>query len=94
MKNIFAFLTIITLIFVGYYLYIQRTTGVLNFTNNEITESALVRTQDFFKRQIELNEIKLDTTIFTDTTFTNRKVFSPKLNEEEVGKNSPFSPTL
>ncbi len=94
MKNITVALITITLAFAGYYMYSQNKNSGLNSDNPvSSTQDMLISTQIFIERRTLLDQVDLDTRVFSDPLFSSYRSFSKPLNQEAVGRNNPFVDT-
>lgn len=92
MKNIAIILGVLTLAFFGYYLYSQNKNNSLQTDSSSTSlEEMLSTTGVFIERTALLNEVKLDTKVFSDPLFASYKSFTRPLNPEAFGRNNPFA---
>lgn len=89
-KNITVALVVLTMAFLGYYLFTMR---------DEITLSSGTATgQDLFgdvqkyaeRRQV-LDQVKLDTSVFSDERFLSLKGYTPTIPVYQEGRQNPFA---
>lgn len=92
LKNIAAGLIVLTLAFVGYYLYSQNKNASLSFEeNSDSTQEILISTQIFIERSAMLDKVKLETEVLTNPLFISYRSFSSPINPQNVGRSNPFS---
>ncbi len=92
MKNITIALVLITVAFVGYYMYAQN--GAESGEGDmSLTQDMLTNTQVFIERRALLDKTTIDTEIFSDPVFKSYKTFNTPILEESVGRPNPFGKT-
>lgn len=91
LKNVAVILIVFTLAFFGYYLFIQKDGLVLNPASDSINQDLFADVQKYIERRQVLDNVKLDTYLFSDERFNNLMDFTP---EEPVspqpGRKNPF----
>jgi hypothetical protein len=91
-KNITMALGIITVVFGGYYLYIQRANSSLEAMDAEQSlQSMLANTSVFISHSQELDQINLDLTLFEDQRFRSLRLYTQPVEEQATGRSNPFS---
>ncbi len=85
-------LGIITVVFGGYYLYIERSKASLETANAEqVLQERLANTSVFITYSQELNKINLDLSLFEDQRFRSLRLYTEPIEEQATGRNNPFS---
>ena len=95
-KNVIIVLGVVTIAFMGYYLFMQEASLVLRSSESDRQlEQMLVRTQEFVSHREILDTIALDenTIILQSQEFRGLQSFSPEPNEFQVGRSNPFTVT-
>ena len=93
MKNITIALVLITVAFVGYYMYAQKGASELGESDMSLTQDMLLNTQVFIERRTLLDKTTIDTEIFSDPIFKSYKSFNTPILEESIGRPNPFGKT-
>ena len=90
--NISIVLGLITVAYAGYYMYVQRSAGTLNFeSSQQTTDNMLKNTRVFIDYHKTMTKIKLDVSIFEDKRFTSLRSFSTPIQERPIGRPDPFA---
>lgn len=90
--NISIILGLVTVTFAGYYLYVQKSATTLNgLSNDQVMESALLKTGLFIEHRQKLDQIKLDLSLFSDVRFTSLTGFSSAVPDSPIGRVDPFA---
>jgi hypothetical protein len=93
-KNITMALGIITVIFGGYYLFIERANSSIESVSAEQSlQSMLANTSVFILYSQELDQINLDLSLFEDQRFRSLRLYSQPIEEQPTGRTNPFSDT-
>jgi hypothetical protein len=93
-KNITMALGIITVVFGGYYLYIERAKATLETADAEqVLQARLANTSVFIRHSQELNNINLDLSLFEDQRFRSLRLYTQPIEEQATGRSNPFSET-
>jgi len=93
-KNITAILVTLTLAFIGYYLYSQNKNASLSSDSSvSSTQDMLISTQIFIERRVLLENVKLETQVFSNPLFRSYRSFELLVNDQNVGRTNPFSDT-
>jgi len=75
-KNIITIFSIVVLLGLGYYLYLNQGAASLDFvTSQTVSEQLTQNTQMYIERQRLLQEVQLDFEIFSDERFRNLQSF-------------------
>ncbi len=91
-KNITIALGIATVVFGGYYLYIQSTSNSLGVSDVEQSlASMLANTSVFISYSQELDQINLDLSLFEDARFRSLRLYTAPVKEQATGRSNPFS---
>jgi len=86
-KNITVALLVITFLFVGYYIYSQRDSNSINPGANE---ALFENVQKYIARREVLNQITLDTALFSNPRFTSLSGLPRGLQAQPVSRSNPF----
>jgi hypothetical protein len=93
-KNITMALGIITVVFGGYYLYVERSKATLETADTEqALQSRLANTSVFIMYSQELNSINLDLSLFEDQRFRSLRLYTQPIEEQASGRSNPFNET-
>ena len=93
-KNITMALGIITVVFGGYYLYVERSKATLETADAEqALQSRLANTSVFIMYSQELNSINLDLSLFEDQRFRSLRLYTQPIEEQASGRSNPFNET-
>ncbi len=91
-KNITIALGIITVIFGGYYLYMESANSSLESASAEQSlQTMLANTSVFISYSQELDQINLDLSLFEDKRFRSLRLYSNPVEEQAIGRSNPFS---
>lgn len=90
-KNIIIALIIIAIAFVVYTMLFTGGNSQALITET-VDPSRNAVEQELIALLLELNSIKLDTSIFVDQDFQSLQDFSQELVSEPVGRTNPFAP--
>lgn len=91
LKNLLIILGVITISYAGYYLYTSRSFTTSSGPDDAEYQAMLTRTQAFITRSQELNQMRLDFSVFEESAFSNLQSYS--LPEEDItaGRSNPFA---
>jgi hypothetical protein len=90
LKNIFVICICIACAAIGYYLFF--TTNDLDLVGGTDVELELInKTQSFIERSAKLQQIIIDQSLFTDSTFTSLRSFSTPVPNQPLGRVNIFS---
>jgi hypothetical protein len=90
-KNTIVTLTAFTLVFIGYYLYVQNKSSVLQISSEgELTDEMLANARAFIGHSVTLGSIALDTEIFNNPVFRSYQSFTAPIVEIPQGRTNPF----
>lgn len=93
-KNITMALGIITVVFGGYYLYMNSANSALEGASSEESlQSMLANTSVFISYSQELDQINLDLSLFEDQRFRSLRLYTQPIEEQSTGRTNPFSDT-
>ena len=91
-KNITIALGIITVVFGGYYLYVERANSSLVAADAEQSlQARLANTSIFISHSQELDQINLDLSLFEDQRFRSLRLYTNPVEEQATGRSNPFS---
>ncbi len=92
LKKITLVLGIITAVFGGYYIYLDRSTANLEAAEAEQSlQAKLADTSVFISYSQELNKINLDLSLFEDQRFRSLRLYTEPIKEQPTGRPNPFS---
>lgn len=93
-KSITMALGIITAVFGGYYLYVERANSMMEASEAEQSlQRLLANTSVFISHSQELNQINLDLSLFEDQRFRSLRLYTQPVEEQATGRSNPFSGT-
>lgn len=90
LKNITTILIVLSMAFLGYYLFLQNDNSALSLDGSAVSEDLFADVQKYEERRNQLNKIKLDTTIFTDQLFTSLTGYPRDIPDQKTGRTNPF----
>jgi len=91
-KNITIALGIITVVFGGYYSFIQSGSGSLGAPeSDQAIQAMLANTSVFISHSQSLDQINLDLSLFEDQRFRSLRLYTAPVKEQAAGRNNPFS---
>jgi hypothetical protein len=91
LQKIFITIGAAGLIFLGYLLFVQPSQFSLDGgAVNPLADSVLAKTQVFIERRTQLDQVTLDSSLFTDPRFTALRSYTVALSAQSVGKTSLF----
>ena len=91
LKNLLVLAGFIALVALGYYLFTERDSGALSFvTSVDVSPELLAKTSVFIQHRAELENLKLDTTIFTNPAFTSLRSYTTDIPEQQIGRTNIF----
>lgn len=90
-KNITIVLAILTLAFLGYYLFTMK--DEISWSSGEVdsTKNLLADVQKYSERRQVLNQVKLDTSLFSDERFYSLRGYPSTIPTYQEGRNNPFA---
>jgi hypothetical protein len=92
LKNVLLLMGLVTVLFVGYYIYSQIGSDLISTQDTEAEYSKmLLNTQVFIERREELSRIKIDTGFFEDQSFRSLQSNSDPIKQINVGRTDPFA---
>mgnify|MGYP003476289799 CR=1 FL=1 len=93
-KKITLTLGLVTVVFGGYYIYIQQSVSSESAMQAEQSlQAMLARTSVFISHSQELDQINLDLTILEDQRFRSLKLYTRPVEDQPVGRANPFGAT-
>ncbi len=90
-KNITIVLVILTLAFLGYYLFTMKDEINLSGTSSTANQDLFGDVQKYAERRQVLDQIKLDTTLFSDERFLSLRGYTPTTPTFQEGRLNPFA---
>ena len=91
LKNILILLVLLTLAFVGYYVFVQSDSADnLTLNSNIVTEEIESTTKLFSERSETLNQISIDTSVFENKYFRSYKSVTLPIETQPTGNSNPF----
>jgi len=95
LKNTLILLVILTLAFVGYYIFVQKdgNTELLSF-NESISPIDEEKIQEMLDKSNTLKSIVIDTSVFEDGRFRSYENISQPIEVQPVGNDNPFNQRL
>lgn len=90
-KNIFILLGIATVVFAGYFFFIQREPAQPGVSDSSL-QLMLQSTQAFIEYRQTLNKITFDFTLFEDDRFRMLRSYSEPVEPKPEGRPNPFAP--
>lgn len=92
LKNIFVGIICLILLGFAYFFLIGDVDGEDGRGSSAEAQAALVnKTQSFIERSQRLQEISINTMLFSDSAFTSLRSFSTDVPNQPLGKNDIFS---
>lgn len=90
-KNLLIALALAVILWLGYSVFIKEddTAGTVSVG---ASSQAALEAQEFLVKLQELNAIKIEGSVFSDTRFNTLIDFRQELRPEAVGRNNPFAP--
>ncbi len=93
LKNLLFALGLALLLWLGYVLFLRDTEeALITATGEGMSAEAAVKTQEFIVRLNELDRMRLDTSVITDSRFMSLANFRQPITDEPSGRNNPFAP--
>ncbi len=90
LKNITAILVILTIAFLGYYLFLQKDNSDLSLAGGGVAEDLFVDVQKYAERRQLLDRVQLKFDIFADARFRSLKGYPTDIEEVPIGRQNPF----
>jgi len=96
LKNTLILLVILTLAFVGYYIFVQKdgNTDLLTFGNNAFSPEMEEKAKEMLDISMTLDTIKIDSSVFEDERFRSYENISQPIQVQPVGNTDPFNQKL
>ncbi len=85
-----AILGFVVLVGFGYKLFIMKDDAELASNSSMVNNVARQETEEFLRRLNDLKAVELDTTILSDSRFTNLVDYSKNIRPSVVGTDNPF----
>jgi hypothetical protein len=90
-QKMFITVGAIGLLVLGYLLFVQPSQFSLDEGSvNPLADSVLAKTQVFIERRAQLDQVSIDSTLFSDPRFTGLRSYTAALSTQSVGKSSLF----
>ena len=89
-KNVFVIVALVLIAFIGYSFFVNGNKEEV-LTNVNVEGNTRVD-NELIALLLELKSIRLDESVFADTTFQSLQDFSQTLVLEPVGRVNPFAP--
>ncbi len=90
LKNISTILILATFAFLGYYLYSQNGSNLLADPGADISATLFADVKKYEERRVILNQVSLNTEIFSDERFSSLKGYSRDYELKREGRENPF----
>lgn len=90
LKNLFILLVVIATAVLGYYVYKEKNSDIVDSSNSGLAQDVTVEASEFLSRLNQLKQIELDSEILSDPRFTSLTTFTVPPEQEEVGRPNPF----
>jgi hypothetical protein len=90
--NIFIILLVVGIAGAGYYFFTGQGGSALLSSESANASPETVAGRDFLNLLVSLRSLRLDDSVFSDTSFTSLKDFSVELKPQPRGRNNPFLP--
>ncbi len=90
LKNIFILLALCVTIGLGYYLYTQNKSALLE-DGGVLSDNVELESAEFLRRLNQLEAVELNGDIFYDPRFSSLLVVSPEVVAQPIGKSLPFA---
>lgn len=91
LKNILVGGVFILLLGLGYYMISQSDSVTLSTDGvSLVSDNLLANTQAFIDRGATLQQLQIQTDIFTDTRFTSLRSYATAVPEQSVGRSNIF----
>lgn len=91
LKNLVTLLIVITVGFVGYYVFVQNNPSEISTDNEYLQQDMYVKTQKFIGHRSSLEKVVIDTSVFENQLFTTYRNFTEPVNAQAVGRTNPFA---
>ncbi|MFM2340128.1 MAG: hypothetical protein RLZZ360_764 [Candidatus Parcubacteria bacterium] len=79
------------LFYLGYVLFIQTDEFALEDSAvNPMADNLVAKTQVFIGRRAQLDQVAIESALFTDPRFTTLRSYTTELSDQSVGKSSIF----
>lgn len=91
LKNLLVLAGFIAVVGIGYYLFTQQDGAVLSLVKGpDVSAELLSKTSVFIEHRAELENLKLDTTIFANPSFISLRSYTSEIPEQQVGRTNIF----
>lgn len=91
-RNTLLLVALLVILGVGYFMFIADDDAPLS-SGISGSEQVQLETQILLSQLQELQQIKIDQSVFSDARFTALRDFRQQLLEEPSGRVNPFAPT-
>lgn len=91
LKNITTLLIVVTIGFVGYYIFAQNNLTDISTDNEFLQEDMYAKTQLFIGYRASLDKVTIDTSVFENPLFLSYRKFTEPINTQAVGRGNPFA---
>ncbi|KXJ99079.1 MAG: hypothetical protein UZ19_OD1000501 [Parcubacteria bacterium OLB19] len=91
LKNITTLLIVVTIGFVGYYIFVQNNPEDISTDNEFLQQDMYARTQSFIDYRTSLEKVAIDTSVFENPLFVSYRNFTEPVNAQAVGRSNPFA---
>jgi hypothetical protein len=92
LKNVSIALGVATVLFGGYYLYIDSASSQLQSADSEQSlQNMLANTSVFIAYSQELEQINLELSLFEDQRFRSLRLYTDPIEDQPSGRENPFS---
>jgi|GEM_PF-1247035 len=93
LKNLLVLIVFVVLVALGYYLFTERDSGALSLLKStDVSPALLAKTSVFIEHRTALEQLKLDTSIFTNPSFTSLRSYSADIPDQTIGRVNIFDP--
>ncbi len=89
-KNIFVIVVCIAVAAVAYYVIFSTDGTDAVSDSSTVRQELLDKTQSFIERSAKLQQVNIDQSFFTDSTFTSLRSFSTAVPDQPLGRDDIF----
>jgi hypothetical protein len=91
LQKFFITVGAIGLLVLGYLLFVQPSQfDLAGGAVDPLADGVLVKTQVFIERRAQLDQVTIDSTLFSDPRFTTLRSYTSALSTQSLGKSSLF----
>ena len=91
LKNLLVLIAFVVLVALGYYLFTQNDSSVLSLVKStDVSPDLLAKTSVFIARRAELEGLALDTSLFTNPSFTSLRSYTTEIPDQTTGRTNIF----